>query len=43
MEDSQKEVMTAINNLSEKFEKKEAEDTKIAIDNMRWTILEFAN
>ena len=43
MEDSQKEVMAAINNLSDKFEKKEAEDTNRAIDNMRWTILEFAN
>lgn len=43
MEDSQREVMAAINNLSEKFAKKEEEDTKIAIDNMRWTIIEFAN
>lgn len=43
IEDFQKEVMGAINNLSEKFEKKEEKDTKIAIDNMRWAILEFAN
>ena len=43
MEDSQKEVMDAINKLSESLAKKEAEDNKRAIEDMRWIILDFAN
>lgn len=43
MEDSQTQVMEAINNLAENLKRKEMEDTKREIESIRWNILDFAN
>ena len=43
MEDSQTQVMEAINKLQEQITKKEFEDTKREIESIRWNILDFAN
>ena len=43
MEESQKEMMDAINKLSDNMEKKEKEDAQRSIEQIRWTIIDFAN